>query len=296
MDAPAENSTFPKRVQLDHLLLDRDFFRKPKILLFMSRFGPSATIWLTDLLGVLSGATNAEIETEVAYCTSVMFGVKNPEQVMEYLLQHKILISSRPGYISNIRVIKDQEACALKRDKWKTAKRQQRGQVEDKERTLLGQVSGHGSGPLNTEILNTEDLNIDLKKNGHPAPKLEIPPDDAELVFADAQLEDPEAENVKFSSVYVNTQRRPIKKYPALWLTPFELKDVFKIAQESGIPRNKLELLFKPVASWAISKKPPDRTNAFGALTGWGLENALKTLKASTDLQRSETYLNNAKS
>lgn len=287
MGTQTDNNSKPARVQLDHLLLDVDFFSKPTILAFQFKFGDLAVLSLVKVLCSISRATNANIDPDVAYALGLS------KEALEYCIEKKILVTER-GLISNTRAIEDQEKLCRAQESWKKSK----GRHKDSNSIPNGiHVEIHRS--LNTEILNTEDLNKDLE-NSRPIPQPEISPEDHELNFANQQLVDPNTRAyVRNSSAFMSTGRRPLIKYPELWLTPHELRDVFSFAVEAGLPKQRLDKLFKPVAAWAKGKitsgLPPDRINAFGALTGWGLQEAVKTLKVSKDLERSKSYLKEGK-
>lgn len=97
------------------------------------------------------------------------------------------------------------------------------------------------------------------------------------------------------SGVFSSTGRRPMVKYPELWISPVELAEVFKLYQDSGIPPDKYGLAFKPVVARLRTHKAngsrTDKVAAVNWLTSWALDQALTTLKKSKDLERSETYL-----
>lgn len=92
---------------------------------------------------------------------------------------------------------------------------------------------------------------------------------------------------------YMGAGRRPLKKYPDIWLSPTELKDTLDSMNEADIPAKEV---FKKVAQRFVDYKAARRSvttvSAHSWLNGWAKVEVLKDLKALTDLKRSQSYLN----
>ena len=147
-----------KRVQLQHLVLDCDFFQKPKVIALQYKFGSPGICALIDCLCMMSKGTDGEIPTDCALALACKFDLPDPQAFIDYCLSLGIF---QPGssalYISNSRVVADQESMAAKQDEWRNKKRQQR----EPQGTLGGQQgdnAGTNTGPVNTEDLKNEDL------------------------------------------------------------------------------------------------------------------------------------------
>lgn len=100
---------------------------------------------------------------------------------------------------------------------------------------------------------------------------------------------------VAASQVFATTGRRPMKKYPEIWLTRNELADVFRALLDRGVPSGQFYRVFHKVRSKLITGKAqgrkPEMVASFNWLTGWALEETLREMKAENDLKRSEKYL-----
>lgn len=163
METQIENNTNPKRVQLDHLLLDVDFFHKPTVKEFRLEFGYAAACWLIELYCLMSRATEGCISRRLAVGTADDMRLENGNAMIDYCLANGLL-HLEDDQLTNSRVIKDQEQCAKKRARWRKAKSKDEESSEDSARN----VARNKRDSVNTEDLNTEDLNIDIKKNSQP--------------------------------------------------------------------------------------------------------------------------------
>ena len=152
-----------KRAQLSHVLIDVDFFDKPKIRSLEMWFGPLGTLLLVRLLGDISRATNAEIDDECFEFHAKHIGFALGSEFLDYCIDREILSRTSLNCISNSRVIEDQEKLAEQQDKWRKAKRVSKDSNENPRG-----IPEDSQSPLNvqkSEDLNTEELkNEDLKK------------------------------------------------------------------------------------------------------------------------------------
>lgn len=90
---------------------------------------------------------------------------------------------------------------------------------------------------------------------------------------------------------YIIGLRKPMKKYPQLMISPWELEEVIQSLEESGIQPEKFHLVFKPAALQAkqqiIAGKSQDMINCVGWLTGFCKANALEELKKQNYFDKS---------
>lgn len=151
-----------KRVQLKHLVLDCDFFEKPKVIAIRYKFKHNGVLALIDCLCKMSKGTDGEIPTDCARAIAQDFDIEDPDTFVKYCLSLGIFIpGSSDIYITNARVQDDQEAMALKQEEWREKKKP--GKSRESQGNLRG-ISGEKTenllGSVNTELLNTEDLNV----------------------------------------------------------------------------------------------------------------------------------------
>ena len=98
---------------------------------------------------------------------------------------------------------------------------------------------------------------------------------------------------------FVMARRRPLKKYPELFLTPEELAQVFEQLADAGIPSDRFKMVFMRAAArlttYRIQGKVPAAVSAFNWLTGWAKNEVVEELTASCKLERNRAYLEGAK-
>lgn len=307
-----------ERAQLSHVLLDVDFLHKPTVVGFRSKFTWNAIPWLVELYCLMSRATHGQVSDAIAETVALDMGLKNGSELIEYCLANR-LIEREDGALINSRVVKDQEALAKKRE----------SAFERKEKfknKIVPNVCGTRSPDTDTD---TEDL--DLKKvvrlapqpeileipekaehfsgmpqkiprvrGGFPAKTEEFPPESAQFVDAcREQLHPPDTPNIENDSRFINCGRRPMRKYPEIWLTLHDLVEARRQLDEAGIPPDKLWMVFSKVAAKLRTKIESGESvlniNPFLWLIGWAKKEALDELKSSLDLERSQNYLKKAK-
>ena len=98
---------------------------------------------------------------------------------------------------------------------------------------------------------------------------------------------------------YAKAGRRPLRKYPDLFLTPEDLAEVFTQLSDAGIPPAQFKLVFMRVSARLTTQKslgkPTGAVSAFIWLTSWAKEEVVKELTASCNLERSRAYLEGAR-
>lgn len=154
-----------KSVQLKHLLLDVDFFDKPKIKALTFRFGKSAGLWLIQTYLQMSRATNGLVDNDLLLGLAAELGIADGTELVSYCLQ-KGLINKKADGFSNVRVDEDQEALAERQENWRNQKRSRKDSLENPSGIL--QESPRSVNVQTTEDLNIEDLNIEDLEKSHP--------------------------------------------------------------------------------------------------------------------------------
>lgn len=150
-----------ERAQLKHLLLDVEFFGKPKIRALAIDQGQLSVLFLVRIYTALSAATDAKARKSVA----VSIGLEmrfDPSQIDEFLAYcfEERLLEQDGNYITARRVIDDQEELARKQKKWRAEyERKKSGKVAEAERKESG--VGAEKPQIREDLKNNEDL----KKN-----------------------------------------------------------------------------------------------------------------------------------
>lgn len=152
-DSTTTAQPIKKRVQLQYLQFDFDFFHKPKIIAVKYKFGAGGLVALMDCLCKMAKGTDAEIPVDCARALCEQYEIADPDAFITYCLSLQIFeVGSSDLYITNSRVAEDQENVARKQEDWRNKKRQQRD------------ICGTTAGSVNTEDLNTEDLKKEEKE------------------------------------------------------------------------------------------------------------------------------------
>lgn len=290
------------RAQLDHVLLDVDFFNNPKIRALKGKFGHISQLCLIDAYTAMSRATNAIIDGDCVM--AILFDYQLKWDFWEHCLDKGLVKIEGQGY-SNSRVIQDQEKLGRSQDKWRVANGKRKGDLSSttnlhpiNAQSKQNTVNAHGC-----EVLNTEELNIDTNKNSQiqkPDFSHYEPSEREKLEKADSMLEPCDAPKVQRSNQFISAGRRPMLKWSNIWLSPQELVQVIDSLVDEGIDGKKRKQVFDSVQSRIATKLVQgvgiEKISAFNWLTGFEITETLKQIKAKKDLDRSEEYLTNARS
>lgn len=286
----ADDTQKPQRAQLKHLLLDINFKDKPKVIELEELHSPLARLLYIDLQAVMSGATNGRISRNVAMVIGRRIGLnaEDVRAIISYCLNEKMLIEE-DGLLTSTRVISDQEKLWKEQERWRKSKSKSEVSTSIPRGNLVDEAR-------KSEILNIEDLNIDLKKNGAPEAEPKF------LQIAEASLVPKSDPRLATLNDFITMGRRPMAKYPIIKLTEYELADILEQFEKAGIPiddRRIFEPAFKNVAGRLKTKASggtlPAGISAYNWLIGFAKTDLLKEYKASLDLKRSETYLEKAR-
>lgn len=161
-ETPAKDK---KKAQLKHVLFDSDFFDKPKIKALGYDHGQLAILYLMRLYAALSRATNATMETSAArgIAYEMHLEIDKADEIVTYCASKSILLIDG-DQISSERVRADQEKLGEQQEKWREKQKKSRGCLK----SVSGDIPERIPESLNTERLNTEDLNLDPKKIAKP--------------------------------------------------------------------------------------------------------------------------------
>lgn len=100
-------------MQLKHILLDVDFFDKPKVRALSFRHKKTASGWLIQSYMQMSRASNALVTRDTLESLAFEWGIEDIETVLSYCIEHGLITQHGDQY-SNERVEKDQEKYAVK--------------------------------------------------------------------------------------------------------------------------------------------------------------------------------------
>lgn len=162
-----ESASKKNRVQLDHLLIDVDFFDKPKVRALIYKHSQLSALLYMRWLMLMSRATNALVTRDALFSIAkeVLSGmgtaIATPESVLSYCLKTEMLTQVSDDSFTNERVVKDQESCAIKREA--AAKRQEKFKSKDTP-TVNALPTRLPDTVTDTEDLNTEDLKKEEKE------------------------------------------------------------------------------------------------------------------------------------
>ena len=296
-----------EKVQLSHLLLDVDFLHKPKIKALRYRYGHIAALGLIEIYCLLSRATEAVIERDVALSVCSDLGITDGEAFLDYCTEREILEVNQNGEISNDRVRADQAACARKLSQSRDRQRRKRGAIgeysdqsgnselttaeSELELTKDPPVThvsrgGHAEkqrDPVNVHV-NVNVLDLDLEEKDTSAAA------DEWLEIANEKLEDPTGSpEWTRAPAYMSAGRRPMRDYPDVWLTPHELATVCRDYEGSNIPGKMFRVAFERAQTQAntlkATNRDPSRAGACGWLLGFIKQAVLDNLIKETRLQ-----------
>lgn len=158
-----ESASKKKRAQLDHALIDVDFFHKPTIKALRRRYKLAGLVAYQEILFQISRATDAEIEADTALASAEEFEIIESEEFLTYCLSQNLLNRAPNGKITQVRVAEDQERLAKNRDDYRRRQGKHRDTcVTDTEKTR--DTTQNKRVSVNTEYLNTEDLKKEEKE------------------------------------------------------------------------------------------------------------------------------------
>lgn len=220
------------------------------------------------------------------------------------------LLFLQDGFVFSERLTSDMEAMSAAGKKAGLASAQNKkleGELNARQRasTVVDGVQRRPTDNLVLSPLVSSDLISSGKEGagGKPieartAQPLPVPQTELERMAEDL-LEPPESQAVKTSSVFISCGRRPLKKYPLIWMTRSELVQTIELFDKSSIPRAESKYVLQNIQAkltdLVAKGGDPSKKSGYSWVTGFGLTDYLDQRKKKLDLARSETYLANAK-
>lgn len=290
-------ATRRKKEPCEKTLYDTDFFEDAKIQEIEAAFGDAASSWYQRIaFRILREGGPIRFAGAVAILSKTQCGARATE-FLELCIEVELFY--REGtLISSARADREIEALATKRDKWREKKRIPKPSPQTPP-PFPGDSPENPEGiPEASEKEEEKEGEEDLERDPECIPigipsEPDLPDELAEL--ADAHLESVEvAAKRDFNQAMIG--RRPMKKYPTIWLEPRELKDAAELYEQQGIPPEHFHLGFRFTAEWLkgeLEKGRPKGTlmgKIFMYLTDMGLQKAKTQYCGFLDVERKKNY------
>lgn len=308
-----------RKERVDQTFFDTDFFDDSKIEEIEELFGDAAPCYYQRIaFRILKEGGPIRFSGAVAILKKRQIG-ERAEAFLNACIE--IGLFYREGdLISSSRADREIESLRDKRDKWRKKKRpdgdspktptrfegdspgnpprirgdSEKEQEEEKEKEEEGKRNqgevqeGEPPRPASKPV-------PDANRNG-PAP----PDDPTEhldpktrefLPMAERALRPADAAEVMIRNGFINCGRRPIRKYPDLWITPHDLADAWRQCIDAGVPKDRIDVVFAKAAAHSETKiargQDPSTFNAHGWIIGFGLTEGLKQLTQENYHKRS---------
>lgn len=267
--------------QVEYIRLDVDFFDKPKIKGLQRKHGHKAILLILRLYCAMGRATNATLNRDSWEALAADGGYEDGEAiiVVDYCLGHGIL-SGDYEQLTNTRVVEDQAALERKREQAKARQKSFREKPKELE------------SPTTLEVISTslpKSVPIVLVEPTQQRETID-PGDNENLKIALEKLQSPGNQQWTLDNRFVNAGRRPMKDYPELWLTPFELEDIIKKLKESDIPMTSYKDLFAKaeakLKTWKQERRSTSGVSVYNWLTGFLFQEVLETTIKETRLAK----------
>lgn len=306
----------PRKERVDKTFWDTDFFQDSKIQEIEARFNDAAPAYYELIVfQILREGGSIRWQGAIAILRKKQIA----DQAEAFLTACvEIGLFFRDGeFIGSHRADKEIENLSAKRDTWRT--RQNKKRVNTETNKSISQVSRVTHAVVTRdseeeeEHEHEEEKEVDQEKEqereaGGPSrhrkpeiPKRIEPPDPSskpddidpndwkQAVERLPQPTDPPSEWQK-SNQWVCAGRRPMLKYPDLWITAPELANAIRIFKNKSLPIKHWRGIFETAQANAATKRTngvnPERYGAFNAITGWILGEALKQLNDEVKINR----------
>jgi hypothetical protein len=258
-------------------------------------------------------STRIEIDSVDAVAYSFRIDASELETFLQACVSFRLFSLDDQGYYSPAlisRLEKYQAVIEQKRSAGKLSAEKRADKQKDSVFPRSGGVATPVQHPLNTcspsaqhpqsNLIQSNLIQSNTTESKRGSAEGEVLTTDDLGALAESALESPESPKVATSSLFMSAGRRPMRKYPDLWMTTTELRQVFELYRKSGIPPSEYKRGFMACASklatYKATGKPTESVSAFNWLTGFILNDVLEGLKKSNQLEASETYLKNASS
>lgn len=193
------------------------------------------------------------------------------------------------------------EKCSLRckeRETWRNNKRDGKKTDISKDVPNTFQSSSTMERPTLTPTPTLTNLNNNSAPQKPDYSQYE-PEERRKLETAESMLISGEDQKVSRSNHYMMAGRRPMKKWPEIWLSPQELVKVLDFFEEVKFEKKHrhraLDLVSSRIKTKMADGVQPERISAFNWITGFQGTEIMQQIKAEKDMQRSGTYLDNAR-
>lgn len=276
------------------MLLDTDFFNKPEVLQLTARFGDSGPMAILRICAALMNEREASLDTD-SINALYLGSACNAEkwiQIVTFLLKINWL-SEVDGKITSKRVAEERARVEQKRATLSANAKQMLSKCSANANQLLPISKSNAEQKLSiSSDTDTEDLDLDgSKKAATPDPLDEC------LALAQPFICEPTgSEPWETDNQYVNAGRRPLKKYPKIFLSGHELAQVFQQYEAADIPQENWTEAFQLVQAKLMTDNGfNNSTCAFSWLIGWVKNQLLESVIKTTKLKNVRSYANTAR-
>lgn len=289
-----------ERLQLRHALIDVNFASKPKVQALRAEHGPLAELLLIRLICVLSAATDGIARKSVAYVQGHDIGLDRAkvDEILSYLAFEQMLTILGDS-MTQERVVEDQKRLAEKR-----AQAAQRQQAWRDKRVTSRVTNAFSESDVTVSPVTDTDTDLgsdlDLKDSSssspppeQPEPRPEPEPPDIYEVEAEKRLEKPGGGAAwERSPAFVSAGRRPLRKYPGIFLSVFELAHIFREWEGVDFELADIDAGFRTclarLKSKAAKGERVDTTCVYAWMTSFILHDAVEKKTKVNRLRKSE--------
>lgn len=311
-----------KRKTVRNILLSVDFYTKPRNLRFAKEFGVDALALVQAVWLAISQEKDYALSKEDTFALPLLLLV--PDERTQAVLTAAVergLLEQDDKFYYNSQVEEHAQNYLGKREADAERKRleRERKKKEEEEAKMSG---GHpvdserlsDGFPTSTYTYTSTNTSLDLNKTdpalgtlpgksvtksdpgeggrvttppGQPAsPPDGLTPDELEIWRSATSLYAPVAGNEPFlrSNHYIQNGRRPLQKWPHVWLSLNQAFHILKLYAENELEIEEVRRCFERAQSQAQKVTPqgtpPENKDAFGWLTSWILTDTL-TLKTA---------------
>lgn len=147
---------------------------------------------------------------------------------------------------------------------------------------------GFRSEGVTDSVPQYKDLDKEDIKNESESPPAPPEPDDPLVLEARKHLDTPDgSKRWERSSEFIGAGRRPLKKYPKIFITEFELARVFRQYLDLGLPQERWPDAFQAVQSKLDTPRPnTGPICAFNWLTSFTVIDLMRKVSASAYMKK----------
>jgi hypothetical protein len=278
-----------KQAQLSHVLLDCDFYDKPKIKALFHKFGNDGVSFLIRILMAMSRATDGCVGEDCISQLGHELKIHDCNALHIYFLENGLL--ERSGKVfTNSRVLEDQAKLAKRRSQ--TKQRVDEFRVREKEAASNALQQRYPD--TDTEYIYNNISNKDKQgdNKGGSETQFEAPTDEFEAKALE-KLEIPGDQPWTRETSWVTAGRRPMRRFKEIYLSTQELADVFKQWTRAQIPEHKFAEGFKKArARLTAPNARAGPVAVYSWLIGWVKQELLDEVLKEAKLERELSYAN----